>query len=363
MILPSQRRRVRTMQIGFLVLLATTSAQLAWWLYDQVAYSREMQRRIEATLQADLAQAGALLRAGVPRDSLTVLFPTLDIGAVQVTLRPATTESLRLERARRLNRYAWEGGFFMLVLVASMYVVHRSLLEQAELHHRQEGFLASVSHELKSPLASLRLSAETLALRNPDPQRRLELVHRQIQDLTRLERLIGNILDTSRLSQPSLRSAPEALSLANESQHAIDEISFHASETKTAVRASIADDLMIFADRDAVRTVLRNLLHNAMRAAEGGTVTVAAAVEDGQALLRVSDDGIGFPPELGQKIFGKFYRLDDERHTGRSGTGLGLYLVRRLVELDGGTVRAHSDGPGRGAVFTVHWPLAPHEHA
>ena len=363
MILPSQRRRVRTMQIAFLVLLAATSAQLAWWLYDQVVYSREMQRRIEATLQADLAQAGVLLRTGVPRDSLAVLFPALDIGTATVTLRPATTGTLKLERARRLNRYAWEGGFFMLVLVASMYVVHRALLEQAELHHRQEGFLASVSHELKSPLASLRLSAETLALRDPDPERRIELVHRQIQDLTRLERLIGNILDTSRLSQPALRSAPEALSLASEATHVIDELALQARETGTSMRADIADDLLILADRDAVRTVLRNLLHNALRAAEGGHVTLSAAIEDGLARLQVTDDGIGFPPDLGQRIFGKFYRLDDERHTGRSGTGLGLYLVRRLVELDGGTVRGHSDGPGRGAVFTVHWPLAPHEHA
>ncbi len=357
------QRRLRSMQIGFLVLLLASSAQLAWWLYDQVAYSREMQRRLEATQQADLSQAQALLRAGVARDSVVLLFPTLDIGAAAVTLRPATTATLLTERARRLNRYAWEGGFFMLVLVAAMFVVHRSLLEQGELHRRQEGFLASVSHELKSPLASLRLSAETLALRNPTPERRIELVHRQIQDLTRLERLIGNILDTSRLAQPALHSAPEALALASEARQAMDELGFQASETKTVLRAEIPEDLQIFADRDAVRTIFRNLLHNAMRAAEGGRVTVTAGTDEHQAVLRVADDGIGFDPEFGQKIFGKFYRLDDERHVSRSGTGLGLYLVRRLVELDGGTVRAHSDGPGRGAVFTVHWPLAPHSHA
>ena len=358
-----QSRRVRTLQIGFLVLLATSSGQLTWWLYDQVVYSRDMQRRLEATQQADVLQARALLRVGVSRDSVAMLFPTLDVGPADIALRPATTNTLLAERARRLNRYAWEGGFFMLVLVASMYVVHRTLREQSELHHRQEGFLASVSHELKSPLASLRLSAETLALRNPNPERRTELVRRQIQDLTRLERLIGNILDASRLSQPSLHSAPEALPLAHEVRQAMDEVALQTSETSTAVHAEIPDDLTIFADRDGVRTILRNLLHNALRAAEGGRVTLTAAATEGEAILRVADDGVGFPPELGQKIFGKFYRLDDERHVGRSGTGLGLYLVRRLVELDGGTVRAHSDGPGQGAVFTVHWPLAPNEHA
>jgi signal transduction histidine kinase len=151
--------------------------------------------------------------------------------------------------------------------------------------------------------------------------------------------------------------------MAYEVQQAMDEVALQTSETSTSVRAEIPDDLTIFADRDGVRCVLRNLLHNALRAAEGGRVMLTAEATAGEATLRVADDGVGFPPELGQKIFGKFYRLDDERHAGRSGTGLGLYLVRRLVELDGGTVRAHSDGPGKGAVFTVHWPLAPHEHA
>lgn len=361
--LHQQHRRTRTLQIGFLVLLATTSAQLAWWLYDQVVYSREMQVRLEATQQADERQANALLRAGRSRDTVSLLFPTLDVGPRGATVRPATTATLVEERRRRLNRYTWEGGFFMLVLVASMYVVHRTLLEQSELHRRQEGFLASVSHELKSPLASLRLSAETLALRSATPERRTELVRRQIQDLTRLERLIGNILDTSRLSQPALHSAPEPLSLAEEARLAVDDASFQAAETRTTVRADIPDDLMVLADRDAVRTIFRNLLHNALRAAEGGTITVRVAVEEGMAAVQVQDDGMGFAPEFGDRIFGKFYRLEDERHANRGGTGLGLYLVRRLVELDGGTVRGHSDGPGRGATFTVRWPLAPHEHA
>jgi signal transduction histidine kinase len=103
--------------------------------------------------------------------------------------------------------------------------------------------------------------------------------------------------------------------------------------------------------------VLRNVVHNAVKAATpGGHVTVRGERRDGRAILDVRDDGVGFAPEEGERLFDKFYRIEREELGRMQGTGLGLFLVRRNVELDQGEVRASSEGPGKGAVFTIIWP-------
>lgn len=353
-----ETRRTRTLQISFLVLLVLCNAQLGWWLVDQVRYTGEMRARSASVLQADVAKATAALRAGAPPAEVRALYPDLRFDAGTVSVKPSVLVQLDAEQWHRLNRYWWEGAFFLVVLLGAMVVVYRALRDQAELHRRQEGFLATVSHELKSPLASMRLSAETLSLRDPPAQRRAELVERLLQDLARLERLIGNLLDTSRLSEPTIRTSPEALVVGEEVNAAVQEMAVQAAEHNTTVTTDIPEALAIYADRDAVRTVLRNLLHNAVRATAGGSVVVSARVADGCAHVEVRDNGAGFDPALASRLFGKFYRPTGADRSQRGGTGLGLYLVRRYVELDGGTVGASSNGPGHGACFTVDWPLA-----
>ena len=111
----------------------------------------------------------------------------------------------------------------------------------------------------------------------------------------------------------------------------------------------------------ALRSVLRNLIDNAIKAREsrpGGRIRLEVAREGGRAKLEVRDDGVGFPPEQGEMLFEKFYRPGDEMQRPSRGSGLGLYLVRKFVELYGGEIRAASEGPGRGATFTIRWPLA-----
>ena len=271
---------------------------------------------------------------------------------------PRVLAELRSSRFHRLNRYAWEGAFFLAVLLAAMAVVHRAVREEAELRQRQENFLAAVSHELKSPLASLRLSVETLAMRDPPAERRAELVQRLLADLNRLQRMIANILDTSRLSAAETRAAPERVALAEAVSSVLDELRELAAENEVTLDAGVTESLAVWADPEGVRTVLRNLLHNGIRAASQGHVSVRGSRADGWVRLEVRDDGIGFPPHEAEHLFEKFYRVDGGGSGRVSGTGLGLYLVWRCVSLDGGRVTGESAGPGRGASFTVEWPAA-----
>jgi signal transduction histidine kinase len=351
--------------MAFIVLLAVCSAQIAYWMADEVRYTARVQTRLRDAYEADAAAARALLRSGAAWRQVALIYPevTLSADSSTVQVAPGVLAELESSRFHRLNRYAWEGAFFLAVLLAAMAVVYRALREEAELRQRQENFLAAVSHELKSPLASLRLSVETLAMRDPPAERRAELVQRLLADLGRLQRMIANILDTSRLSAAETRAAPERVALAEVVSSVVDELREHAAENEVALETDVAESLVIWADPEGVRTVLRNLLHNGIRAASGGRhVTVRGFRTDGWVQLEVRDDGVGFPPHEAAHLFDKFYRVDGGEPGRASGTGLGLYLVWRCVSLDGGHVTGESAGLGRGASFTASWPAAT-EHA
>lgn len=357
----SPEQRTRRLQRTFLVLLAVVIAQLGWWVFDQFRYSGEVTAYARASFEADTAAARALLRAGWPWAKVRALYPALTItnDSTTIAVDPAVMSDLSRQRFHRLDRYAWEGGFFLVVLLGAMTVVYRALREESELRRRQEQFLAGVSHELKSPIASLRLSLDTLALRDPAPEQRQELVRRMLVELGRLHGMIANVLDTSRLATAEARHAPEPLALHDEVTHAVDDLAEFAAQGEVAVSTAVPEGLTVRADRDGLRLALRNLLHNAIKASPArSTVHVAGSAQNGSVVLEVRDDGIGFEAAEAPRLFEKFYRAAREEFGRMQGTGLGLYLVRRHVELDHGDVAASSDGPGKGATFTVRWPAA-----
>jgi len=326
---------------------------------DQVRYTREIRDHGAAAFASDTAPARLMLRAGLRWGTVASVYPWLTISpdSATISVRPAVLADLDSHRFHRLNRYAWEGAFFLGVLLAAMAVVYRALREEAELRRRQEQFLAGMSHELKSPLASLRLSVETIALRDPPAAQRGELVRRMMVELGRLQGMIANVLDTARMSDVDARRSPEPLALESEVRAAVEDLSDLAAESDVAIDLQVPGSLTVRADREGIRMVLRNVVHNAIKAASsGGHVIVRAERVNGRAVLEVRDDGVGFLPEEGPRLFEKFYRIEREERGRMQGTGLGLYLVRRNVELDAGEVRAASDGPGRGAVFTITWP-------
>lgn len=315
------------LQRGFLVLLVVCAAQLAYWLWDEVRYTGVVTEQLRA----------AYTTLGVPDDALA---------------------QLDRDRARRLNRYGWEGAFFLAVLLAAMSVVLKALKEEAELRRRQEQFLAAVSHEFKSPLASLRLSVETLVLRDPPTPQRTELLRRIQVELARLERMIHNTLDTSRLATGGAPS-PERVVLREIVEEMLEELREFTLECGVRIVSEVPESLAVHADRDALRTVLRNLLHNALKASpRESEVEITARRHGDAAVIEVRDTGIGFAPSDAPRLFEQFYRVDGDGRGRMQGTGLGLYLVERLTSHAGGRVRAESAGPGLGATFTVQWPLA-----
>jgi signal transduction histidine kinase len=357
---------LRATQIALLVLLVACSAQVLWWFIDQRLHSAADLRRLTALYEADRQAAVELLATGEGAGRIEQLFPHLQVNGTAVQVRPEEQAALTAERARRLRQYGWEGSFFLLVLVGCMVALWRALRQETELRQRQENFIAAASHELKSPLASLRLSTETLALRQPDPQRARQLVERLLDDLARMEHVVAKILDTARLEQGRFELASEALHLAPAVAAVLGELETRAGGSGVHLASHVPAELAVEADPIAVRTVVRNLVENAVNATAtqgGGEVVLEARAADGYVELSVHDDGIGFAPEESSHLFEKFYRPGDELRRRSAGTGLGLFIVQRLMEVARGRVAAHSDGHGRGAVFTVSWPAAGTEDA
>ena len=345
------------LQLGFLALLLISTVQVGWWMYDHVSKARDVERRFAAEYQRD-ADAVTAFFAGASAEEIAQHLPSVSVADRSASVRPEALAALADERAARINRFLWEGGFFLAVLLGGMAVLTRTIRHDAELRRRQQNFLAAVSHEFKSPLASIQLASETLVLRSreADTQR---LGNRILEDCERLLRMVDNLLDATRLEEGRHPFAPTEVALRGTAAAAVAEIAERARLSSVVVALDVPDDLRVTIDPNVLETVLRNLLDNALKAcvAGGGRAIALRAARSVRGVeLVVSDDGIGFPPEDAAMIFEKFYRVGDELRRSMPGTGLGLYIVKRLVEQSGGTIGAQSAGPKRGATITIRWP-------
>lgn len=355
----AENRRVRRLQVGFLLLLAITAVQVVWWLVDQARIADRIAEDRVARLEVDRTAAEASLLAGQPPDQVRDLYPDLLVDAEGARIRPDALQAIEAERGSHLSQYRWEGAFFLLVLAGGILVLWRVLHREADLLHRQQNFLAAVSHELRSPLASLRLTTETLLLRDLAATDRRGLLERNLEDLRRLERLIGNLLETTRLEERRAVPRREPVDLSEAVSLAFAELGHRAhGAAGIDIEVEVEPGLGLQADPVGIGTVLRNLIGNAIESAQtaGSRVEVTARRLGSAVELQVLDDGVGFEPAESRRLFEKFYRPGSELRRDKQGSGLGLYLVRGFVALEGGEVEASSEGPGRGATFRVTWP-------
>ena len=353
-------KATRVFQLTALVLVVVSAVQVGWWLFDQHAYTVEKVRAARAAYAEPTAAAQALLDSGASPERVQQLLPGIVVSGGRAALAPELTQALTTEEHRRYRQYAWEGAFFMLALAACITVIARALRAETQVHEQQSSFLAMVSHQFKTPLASLQLSLETLTLRTPSPQAARPLIDRMLADLARMEQMVTQILESARLERGRVDLKSEPLQLAGAVARVVNQLEERAHQERISIASDIAPALTVVSDPLALDVVVRNVLENALAAvkgAGGGRITLTARASDGEVELEVTDSGVGFAPAEGLRLFQKFTRL--RSGAGYYGTGLGLYIVRRLMELAHGRVSAHSDGVGQGASVRLTWPAAP----
>lgn len=246
---------------------------------------------------------------------------------------------------------------FTLILVGLSFYLFL-MIKEVRLNQRQANFVDSVTHELKSPIASLKLYLETLEMRTVTDEQRNRFYHVMGEELDRLDHLITQLLEVGRLDAIGTQSEPEDIPL---------EVMLHkcgaaaCAHHKREEPATITYDLhpaVIHARPLVVETVFRNLMDNAIKyAGDPPSVEVQVRVTDrGHVLTRISDNGDGVPPELRKRIFGLFFRGGNELTRRQKGTGLGLYIVYTLVRLMKGRVSVHGRPNQSGSVFEVDLP-------
>lgn len=231
-----------------------------------------------------------------------------------------------------------------------------------EADHRKSEFLAMLAHELRNPLAPVRNALRIMRRTASDPTAvnpSLDMLERQVGHMVRL---VDDLLDVSRISRGMIELRPEDIELASTVHHAVEAARPFSESMQHELTVSLPwEPMYLHGDRIRLAQVFGNLLNNACKYTEKGGRILLSAEQDGQqAVIRVRDSGIGIASDQLGRIFDMFTQVDTSLERSQSGLGIGLMLVKKLVEMHGGTVEAHSDGVGQGSEFVVALPLLLH---
>lgn len=231
-----------------------------------------------------------------------------------------------------------------------------------EIDHLKNTFVNAVSHELRTPLTSIRGYVEFLEDRIGGPLTSMqdEFVHHIALGTRRLARLVDDLLDFARLEAGSFRLARETVDARALVDDVLTSLQPQATAMQVALTVSLpSEPVSLCADPQRIEQVLTNLIHNALKfTPAGGQVAVSLRVEGDQALMAVTDTGVGIAPEHQAAVFEKFFQVSHDSPSGLGGSGLGLYIAKSLVEAHGGRIGLES-APGRGSRFWFSLPHRP----
>ncbi|AVR97901.1 MEDS domain-containing protein [Pseudoduganella armeniaca] len=238
-------------------------------------------------------------------------------------------------------------------------VESRTAALNAAVRARDE-FLAMLGHELRNPLAPIRSAADVIRALAPADSpiaNSSAVLHRQVAHLTRL---VDDLLDVARITQGHIQLAMRETSLVDIIETALEQTRTLIDQRGHSLRVTLPPrNVQVMADGTRLAQVFGNLLHNAAKyTPNGGAVSIAVHIDDAMATITVTDTGAGIPRDMLNSIFELFTQLPRSLDRSDGGLGIGLTLARRLVELHGGTIAAHSDGPGLGSSFSVGLMLA-----
>ena len=249
-----------------------------------------------------------------------------------------------------------EGILLLVAILIGIYVIFLYWRRQASLYRAQHNFIAQVSHELKSPLASLQIHLDTIEMRQPDPQQLKHFVQLMQGDTERLNNLINNLLTASKLEHRDSSFNLEHGNFSTTVEEWLEQM-YAIFPIEGSLDWQLEPGLHVFFDQEAMKTVLRNLIENAILYADGPPrVQVELRREGHFALLSIADQGQGIDPRLRNKVFRMFYRVRIAGKTIR-GSGLGLFIVRSILRRHKGKVWLQSDGLGKGTTFYLRLPL------
>jgi len=281
-------------------------------------------------------------------------FRGYETGAVDFIHKPIEADILRSKADVFFELYRQRQ---QLIVQRDELLAHSDALEEAD--RRKDEFLATLAHELRNPLSPLRNGLDVLR-RSPNrddaPQIR-EMMSRQLDHLVRL---VDDLLDVSRLSQGKIELRREKIQAADIVHAALESNQLWVDAAGHSLSIDISPKpIWLNADPTRLAQVIGNLLNNAAKyTPEGGRISLSLHTDDKDAVIAVSDNGLGIPADMKAKIFQLFAQVENHADRAKGGLGIGLALVQQLVDMHDGSVGVESAGPGQGSVFTIRIPLA-----
>ena len=252
---------------------------------------------------------------------------------------------------RKVMMIAGEALVFFLILAVGVYFVRKTFNKELELAKEKKNFILSVTHELKTPIASSKLFAETILSRDIPKEKRDDILDKIIKDQTRLEKLVENILLISKVEEHEQHLEREKVNCREFIESVI--MGLDLSES---TKFDIDSEIEIKIDRFYFTSVIQNLHENAIKYSTDKAEIVWSAQQLGNSIcIQIKDQGIGVPSNQREKIFDLFHRIGDENTRDTKGTGVGLYIVQKIVALHSGTIKTKDNQP-QGSIFEIELP-------
>ncbi|HUX85194.1 MAG TPA: ATP-binding protein [Chitinophagaceae bacterium] len=285
---------------------------------------------------------------------ITILRLRTTLPGADETYQAGLREILRQERLHTLQ-YFGEGGTFLLIILIGAGYVYGAVRRQIRLSHQQLNFMMAVTHELKSPIAVIRLNMETLSLRTLGEEAKAKLLNHTIMETLRLNQLCNNMLMASQLESRQYQVTRENLDMEALLDHCIRE-NRPRSNTHEFL-AELTPGVMVSGDRFMLHLAFNNLMENAIKySPPGSSIRVSLTSVGHRAVIQVVDQGSGIPDGEKRKIFNRFYRIGNENTRMTKGTGLGLYLTMAIVKQHRGSISVMDNAP-KGSIFEIIFPV------
>ncbi len=314
--------------LGFYILVVYVVFQFCWWSYLLFSLNAEI---YHLKTELNVAKSSGLQE-------------TIALG-----------NDLEKKLHTRWVMITGEGSVFFVLLISGILITRSSFNKENALNRQQNNFILSITHELRSPLASARLQMETLAVRDLEKAKQKEIIQGAMIDIDRLNALVENILLAARIDDSSFRIHREQTNLSELLQSLTNKFQTQGHGQRI-LQLDIQPGVIAEIDRFNFPSIVLNLCENALKYSPPGTpVKVCLKQTSGGIKLSVADEGIGISEKDKALIFNKFYRAGNEETRSTQGTGLGLYIAKYLSVMHGGTLTVKNNIP-KGSIFEFVLP-------
>jgi signal transduction histidine kinase len=347
----------------------------SWWTYSHIKNAKLIYNQQIELLETQCYKASLDVNEAIKQDmfanidDLKVYFyanyPLLEIvfdpemnGLENFLIRPQQASVVMFQKKYqgRIWMYALEGVVMVVLIFWGIIFIYRNLLAQVETKKQQSNFLLSVTHELKTPLSSIRLYLETLNKRKLDESQQSTIIHNAIDDVTRLNGLVENMLLATQLDNKKYEPDLRAFDLSECLYSCVNTFILPRNNMEK-MDLRIEENVTIVSDKQAVTMMINNLLSNALKyALPESVIEVGLSKTPKNISLWIANDGPGISDKEKKMIFDRFYRIEDDRTRKTKGTGLGLFIVKNLAELLQAEIQV-KDRLLSGVVFEIIFPI------